>query len=69
MSSWREITKPDQPDVLPPLIFPCRWRYGPGNNCDVPVTPPERLCERHQAKDAERLLALRETRSAGQVTA
>lgn len=68
MSSWREITKPDSDTVLPPLIFMCRWRYGPGNFCSVPITPPERFCGRHEAEERERLIALKEA-SASQVTA
>lgn len=57
------MSKPN-PDEFPPLIFRCRWRYGPGNFCSVPITPPERMCGKHKTEDRKRLAALRRTRKA-----
>lgn len=55
------MSKPD-PDVFPPLIFRCRWRYSAGSFCSVPVTPPERMCSKHVAEERKRIAALRRAR-------
>lgn len=61
--SWRAF-KPDPELRLPPLNFPCRWRYGPGNYCGVHVTPPQRLCPEHEVAQAKRLTELKERAAA-----